>query len=370
MSASAPQFPTPLRPLQLGGLSLAMPAVQAALSGYSDGAMRRAARHQGAPYALHEVVLDREVLVRGRAVRHLLAVEEDDHPIGGQLMGSEPETFALAARDLVAAGYDVIDLNFGCPVPKVLGRCRGGFLLSTPETALAVVDAVLDAVGDSRPVTVKMRRGLDDSLDSERAFFRILEGAFARGIAAATVHPRTVVQRYIGPSDWSFLARVRAAIGDRTLLGSGDLFDPWAVLRMIEATGVDGVTVARGAIGNPWIFRQVIDLLAGRTPSAPTIGEQREVIAAHVADSLRLHGPRRGFTRARTHLIRYAATHPDHVAVRDAFVAVRDGADIEVVLARHYPPERSSERSALLEANRLGAQHVRDDGGLIGCDAS
>src|SRR4029077_7899974 len=141
-------------------------------------------------------------------------------------------------------------------VKKVLGRCRGGFLLTDPQNALEIVKSVVDAVDGRRPVTVKMRRGFDDSRESERNFFSILDGAFALGVAAITVHGRTVKQRYIGPSNWNFLSKVKRHVGARTILGSGDLFTADAVIQMMDETGVDGVTVARGAIGNPFIFRE------------------------------------------------------------------------------------------------------------------
>src|SRR5262245_6103976 len=150
---------------------------EAALSGYSDLPMRRVARAHGAAFAFHEVVLDQIVLKPGRARDRVLSLPADDHPVGGQLMGSEPVTFGKAAREMVAAGYDVVDINFGCPVPRILGRCRGGFLLGEPATALAIVDSVLQSVGGRVPVTVKLRRGLDDSAEAERAFFAILDGA-------------------------------------------------------------------------------------------------------------------------------------------------------------------------------------------------
>src|SRR5436309_7917185 len=149
----------------------------------------------------------------------------------------------------------MVDISFGCPVKKVLGWCRGGCLLSEPENALTIVKAVISSVSGRRPVTIKMRRGFDDSADSEHNFFSILDGAFALGVAAVTVHGRTVKQRYIGPSNWDFLARVKRHAGSHTILGSGDLFTATAVRKMIDETGVDGVSVARGAIGNPFIFR-------------------------------------------------------------------------------------------------------------------
>src|ERR1700753_1503541 len=158
-------------------------------------------------------------------------------------MGADPAQFAPAALRLVDAGFDVIDINFGCPVKKVLGRCRGGFLLSQPETALEIVSRVREAVPPHVPVTVKMRRGLDDTLESREKFFAIFDGAFQRGVAAITVHGRTVQQRYVGPSSWDFLREVKQHASSHTVLGSGDLFTPQACLEMLRYTGVDGVTV-------------------------------------------------------------------------------------------------------------------------------
>lgn len=346
--------------LRLGPLRLATPAIGAALSGYSDAPMRAASREQGAPFALHEVVLDRDVVAGGKLVRHVLDLQPDDHPVGGQLMGTDPTVFARAVREMVRAGYDLIDLNFGCPVPRVLGRCRGGFLLSTPDVAQAIVSAVLDAVGAEVPVTVKMRRGLDDSATAAASFFAILERAYELGVSAVTVHPRTVAQRYIGPADWEFLARVRAHLPQLVLLGSGDLFSPYDVLRMRDLCGVDGVTLARGAIGNPWIFAQVRDLLVGREPTAPTVGEQRAVMERHLQRSLAHRPPPRGFTDFRTHAIRYAATHPEPETVRDAFASARSQEALAEVLQRFYPPWRWAERSQRLIEARLSAQGVRD----------
>ncbi len=327
--------------LRIGPLQFDFPIVQAALSGYSDLAMRRVARMHGAAYTINEVVLDQTVLTRGKKRKQITQVAEDDHPVGGQLMGAEPEAFALAADELVRAGYDVVDINFGCPVKKVLGRCRGGFLLSDPETALAIVRRVHEAVAGRTPVTVKMRRGMDDSLDSEHHFFRILDGAFEIGIDAVTVHGRTVQQRYVGPSRWEFLAQVKRHVGDRTVLGSGDLFSAADCLRMMEQTGVDGVTVARGCIGNPWIFRECRALLAGQPlPPPPTIAEQRETLIRHHAWSLEVHGSERGSRMMRKFGIKYSELHPHSLDVRNAFIRVSRSEEWMDVLNRWYAADR------------------------------
>lgn len=310
--------------LVLGTVPIGLPAVQAALSGYSDLAMRTVAREHGAPYALAEVVLDELVLQKGKLQRRILSVPEHDHPVGGQLMGSRPETFGRAARELVTAGYDVVDVNFGCPVNKVLGRRRGGWLLQDPDTALAMVDAVLQAVAGDVPVTVKMRRGSDDSAAAEARFWTILEGAIARGIAAATVHPRTVEQKYQGPSRWPFLQRVKAHVGAFPILGSGDLFSPFDVLAMWRETGVDGVTVARGCIGNPFVFTQIADLLAGRPALRPTAAAVRAALRRHWQLAVPFYGgERQALPHVRMHAIKYGQYHRDPVAARERLVQWR-----------------------------------------------
>lgn len=325
--------------VHLGPVELDFPVVQAALSGYSDGAMRRVARRLGASYTLCEVMLDKFLVeVRSRRKnRHFLAIAEEEHPVGGQLMGADPRQFGPAALRLCEAGFDVIDINFGCPVKKVLGRCRGGFHLSQPAVALEIVRRVRDAVPDRIPVTVKMRRGIDDSLESRDNFFEILDGAFALGVAAITVHGRSVQQRYEGPSSWEFLREVKRHAGDHTILGSGDLFTAQACMDMMRVTGVDGVTVARGAIGNPWIFSQARALARGEPlPAPPTLFEQREVIASHYRLAEALYGADRCVAPMRKFGIKYARLHPESRQVRDAFVRVSQPGQWQEVLAQWY----------------------------------
>ena len=260
--------------LLIGNLQLDLPVVQAALSGYSDWPMRAIARRMGAPYTVAEVMIDSFVnsLRERKRTSHFLMVREEDHPAGAQLMGADPDGFPEAAQKLVSAGFDVIDINFGCPVKKVLGRCRGGFHLSQPDVALEIIRRVRDVVPDQIPVTVKMRRGIDDTDESREKFDEIIEGGWDAGIAAVTVHGRTVMQRYNGPSRWAFLKDLCQRYPDRTILGSGDLYSAEDCVRMIRETGVSGVTAARGSIGNPWIFSQARELLEGRPLPEPRRG--------------------------------------------------------------------------------------------------
>ena len=190
------------------------------------------------------------------------------------------------------------------------------------------------------PVTLKMRRGIDDSQESRDKFFEILDGGFAAGLAAVTVHGRTVEQRYVGPSRWEFLKELKQHVGSKIVFGSGDLFTPQACIDMMRQTGVDGVTVARGAIGNPWIFAQVRALAAGKPiPPPPDTVEQGEVIREHYQLAYEIYGDRCG-SLMRKFGIKYAAMHPDPIVVRDAFVKIRCRADWESVLQQHYSERR------------------------------
>ena len=325
--------------LRLGHLRLDLPVVQAALSGYSDWPMRALAREMGAPYTIAEVAIDSFVnKLRNRSrTRHHLLVREQDHPVAAQLTGSDPEQFAEAAACMADAGFDVIDINFGCPAKRASGRCRGGYHLADPATAIQILQCVREAVPDEKPVTVKMRRGVDDTDTSRQRFFEILAAAESLGLAAATIHGRTVDQKYVGPSRWDFLREVRDRFPQMTLLGSGDLFTAEDCVRMIRTTGVDGVTAARGAIGNPWIFAHSRALLNGQPlPEPPTVHEQRNVLQRHLDLARQVLPAEQYLRQVRKFCLFYAAWHPQDNAVRESFLTVRTEADWDRVLQNWY----------------------------------
>lgn len=328
------------RPLSIGNVAIGFPVVQAALSGYSDLPMRVIARRHGASYAICEVMLDQFLLAlsKRQKTKHFLDIDPSEHPVGGQLMGAEPEQFSAGALKLVEAGFDIIDVNFGCPVKKVLGRCRGGFHLSQPKVAIEILRRTREIVPDEIPVTVKMRRGIDDTTESRDNFFEILDGAIDAGLAAATVHGRTVQQRYIGPSRWEFLAEVKQHVGESIkLLGSGDLFSAEDCLQMIEQTGIDGVTVARGAIGNPWIFSQTRALASGQTlPPPPSLHEQADVIREHFSLCEQTYTLQRAALLMRKFCIKYSQSHPNHKEVRSAITRIGSREEFDEVLERYY----------------------------------
>lgn len=312
----------PLKPLKIGGVEISFPVVLASLAGYSDLAHRLVCRSLGAPYAGTEAMLAHMLLTDNKLRRRLVRTDEADHPVAGQLMGAEPEVMARAAAVLDEMGFEVVDLNFACPVKKVLGRGRGGSLMLKPELALDIIRAVVRAV-PGRPVTFKLRRAYGDGGQGEEAFWKIAGGAFDAGAAAVCVHARTVEQKYRGRADWDFLARVKAAFPERTVIGSGDALRAADVLEMIRRTGVDGVSVARGAIGNPWIFEQARALAAGGEARKPGLAEQRTLIERHFELTSTICGARFAVKKMRRFSIHYAGLHPQPARARAAFIAVR-----------------------------------------------
>ena len=316
------------------------PYFQAGLAGYSDAAMRLIARRHGCPYCVTEAMLDTLLIGGGRGLKPAY-LTEDDHPIAGQIIGAEADEMARAAEILLPFGFDVIDVNLACPVKKIRKRGRGGHLLSVPDEAIAMVRAVREAVGDAVPLTVKMRRAFDDTDEMASYFHVIMEGVIAEGYAGATVHSRTVRQKYVGPGRWGFFKeltdRYRGAMDAGFLLfGSGDVFTPASILAMAKETGLSGASVARGAIGDPWIFEQAGALMRGEPLVSPRIFQQRDVLLEHFELSVGLHGEKAAGRMMRKFGIKFSRHHPEGDQVKDAFCRVSTLEDWKAVLDAFY----------------------------------
>ena len=328
---------SPLRPLRIGPVEVNLPVVLAPMAGYTDLAYRKICRLRGGvEFTTTEMMLDRMVLLAPKIRRKLAIIQAqpDEHPLAAQLIGNDPDTMARAGGELCKMGFDVIDLNFACPVNKALSRRRGGYLMSDPQTAVAVTRAVCSAV--DRPVTLKLRKSHRQADDTCEAFWRIAEAGFEAGISAVCVHARSVEVKYAGPADWDFLARVKRHFGDKTVIGSGDAASPADAIEMLRRTGVDAASVARGALGNPWFFRQVRDLQAGREPYRPTLSQQRDNLLEHMELACRLYGPEKAPRIMRKFGIRYARLHPRPKELRMAFVEVSSPADWMNVVEKYY----------------------------------
>ena len=323
--------------MRIGPIQLATPFCQAGLAGYSDRAMRLVARRRGCPYAVTESLLDVILLAGGHGLRNSIDINDEDHPLAGQIIGSEPQSMARAAQILHEYKYDVIDLNFACPVKKIKNKARGGHMLRDLDRGKSILRAVRDAIPDAT-LTVSLRRGFDDSAESADQFWELLEFVFDNGCAGARVHARTVEQKYLGQSRWEFLRQVKQRYPNQTILGSGDVFTAHDAVRMLNETGVDIVWIARGAIGNPWIFEQSRLLLEHPNIQLkpPTIHQQRDALHDHFQIAHQIHGESLAGRRMRKQGIKYARFHPRAAEVKDAFIRVSSMREWIAVLDQFY----------------------------------
>jgi len=350
------------------------PFYQAGLAGYSDAAMRIIARRHGCPMCVTEALLDRTLLAGGKGfakadlgdIAGNVPGGEEDNPLVGQIMGSDPPEMAAAAlkmieqgsrsnkeyRSMVSGGVEDsrsdgsdsfagIDINLACPVKKIAKKSRGGHWLREPEGAIAILKAVRDVLPGSIPLSVKMRMAYDDTPEMKKNFEYLFDAAYDLGCSWVTVHGRTVEQKYVGPSRWDPLRALVERNPDRLIFGSGDVWDVNQIFRMIGYTGLTGVSVARGCIGNPWIFKQARAILAGEDPKAPTIAEQRAVLEQHFELLLAVNANSRDpeYLTARNMRkfgIRFAAHHPNADEVKQGFIYAKSLEDWKVVLEKWY----------------------------------
>lgn len=260
--------------------SLELPeVVQSPMANCTDLPFRLIARAHGMRFAFLEM-LSAEALVRRTGSTDRLQTAPGDAPVGAQLMGCDPAVMGEAAALLEARGFALVDLNLGCPVPKVVGHGGGSQLLREPATAQQIFTRVVRAVTRA-PVTVKMRLGYADGSGAEAA--RIAQIAEACGVNAIAVHGRTRAQGYSGAADYEAIRRVKAAVS-LPVFGNGDVVDGASACRLRAISGCDGVMLGRGALGNPWIYREVEAALQGAPPPPPTSpAERKAVLLRHLA---------------------------------------------------------------------------------------
>jgi tRNA-dihydrouridine synthase B len=320
--------------LKIGNLTLDVPFFQASLSGYSDYAMRRLALDYGSPLTFAGVMLSKSIL--HPKVLKMVQPHENEHPIGAQLLGTDAEVMAQAAKSLVGVGYDLIDLNFACPAPKVLRRKRGGFMLNQPYKVMEIYRRVREAV--DCPVMMKLRSSFDESGASREDFWEIASLACKEGIDGLIVHGRSVLKLYKGTADWTVLGELKSRFPGTTIIGSGDLFDADTVTQRRKTTGVDGVTIARGAIGNPWIFRELRAIYEGRPmPSEPTIEEQGGVVRRHFDMLLGLYEPKKAVRYFRKFMVNYCKLHPERRKAQKTLLAAKNKEQLLEGFAQWYP---------------------------------
>ena len=317
--------------LKLGSLTLDVPFFQASLSGYSNYAMRLLARRFGCPFTMADMILAKSAANPRVLRKACFRPGQDEHPIGAQIVGRTPTIMAKAACDLVGAGYDIIDLNFACPAPKVLRRGRGGALLNDPETVIDIVKAVRDCV--AVPVLMKLRIGMNNKPECVDNFWEIVTRSIEQGVDALVIHGRTISERYRGKADWDIPVAVKSRFPHATIVGSGDIFDASATVDLMKRTGLDGFIVARGAIGNPWIFRDLRCVWENRpVPPAPDLAEQREIMLEHFERVLDSYPEKKAVGNFRKFAVAYARRHPRRKPTVLAIMKGKARAEVETAI--------------------------------------
>ncbi len=321
--------------LKLGNLKLDVPFYQAPLSGYTDRAMLVLARRYDAPLTYTGVLLDMIALHEKASRKLLFRPGADESPVGAQILGSNPETMAGAAQAFVNVGFDLIDLNFACPAPKVLRRKRGGYLLKDPDTLIKIIQYVRKTA--SCPLTIKLRMGFNDSQESHDKFYQICRGAVTEGVDGIVIHGRSVRDMYRGKSDWEALSEVKRQFPHATIIGSGDVMDAETVIVRLKTSGLDGVVIARGAIGNPWIFREAHALWEGRPkPEGPSLAEQGEVLIEHYELIAEIRPMLKSVRYFRKFAVGYSKRHPERKEVQSDLIAARNRDQLFAAVRKWY----------------------------------
>ncbi|MDA0999116.1 MAG: tRNA dihydrouridine synthase DusB [bacterium] len=288
-------------PIDIAGVRLKNRLVMAPMAGYTNLPFRRLVTRYGAGMVATEMVSSQALVRRHKKTFGLMRNEAAERPVSIQIFGADPAQMGEAAAIVEGAGADIIDLNCGCPVRKITRNQAGSALLQYPERAGEVVAAMVRAV--RCPVTVKMRTGWDTiGRDDAVRFARAVEEA---GAAAITVHGRTRQAMFGGSVDLGAIARIKKAVSI-PVFGNGSILTPWDAIRMIGETGVDGLMIGRGAIGNPWIFSRLLHWLrTGVLPPLPALAEKKEIVLDHLGSMQEILGERLAVFHARKHLAAY-----------------------------------------------------------------
>jgi len=289
--------------LAIGSLRVTPPLVLAPMAGISDLPFRLLARAQGAPLCFTEMVSAEGLKRNGQNTRALLRSTPEDRPLGIQLFGDNPDSLAEAAR-MIEADCDLIDINMGCPVKKVVSGGAGSSLLRDPHKVGAILRAVRKA--SNRPLSIKIRTGWSSA---EQSYLEIGRIAEEEGCNAVTLHPRTRAQMFSDHADWERIRDLKNSI-NIPVIGSGDLFSSQDVVDMLSQTGCDGAMIARGAMGNPWIFREATERITGRTPVEPTREERYSTVLSHLEQLCELYGEKTAIPEIRKHLSWYGKGLP------------------------------------------------------------
>lgn len=299
--------------MKIGSVDIKGNLVLGPMAGVTDLPFRLLCKEQGADLVYTEMVSAKGIYYNNKNTESLITIEEKERPVALQLFGSDPEIMGAMAYRLCEEGrpFDILDINMGCPVPKVTGNGEGSALMKKPELAGRIVEEIVKRI--DKPVTVKFRKGFEGDEDTAVEFAKRME---ACGAAAVAVHGRTREQYYSGKADWDCIRRVKEAV-KIPVIGSGDIFTPEAAKQLFSESGCDGIMLARGVRGNPWLFSQIKTYLeTGIRVEKPDIDELLAMIQRHSRLQLDFKGEYLGVREMRKHIAWYTAGYPESAALR------------------------------------------------------
>lgn len=285
-----------MKTLQIGNVTLQNNLILAPMAGVTDLPFRMLCKEQGAGLICMEMVSAKAILYRNKNTKELLTIDPKERPVALQLFGSDPDVISEIAKQIEELPFDILDLNMGCPVPKVVGNGDGSALMKQPLLAGKIIEQTVRAI--RKPVTVKIRKGFDDAHINAPQIARIAQES---GAAAVAVHGRTREQFYSGKADWDIIRQVKEAV-HIPVIGNGDLLSGEDVRDMYRQTGCDGFMIGRGAQGNPWIFRQILHFLeTGEALPKPPVKEVVETMLRHARMLIAYKGEHTGIREMRKH---------------------------------------------------------------------
>lgn len=310
--------------LKIGNVSLEGNIVLAPMAGVTDLPFRLLCKEQGADLICTEMVSAKGIFYNNKNTEDLLRIDDRERPVSLQLFGSDPDIISEMAKKIEYRNFDILDINMGCPVPKVVNNGEGSALLKNIPLAAKIIEKTVKAI--DKPVTVKFRKGF--GADEVQAI-EMAKAAEAAGAAAVAVHGRTREQYYSGKADWEIIAKVKDTVSI-PVIGNGDIFTPEDAKNMMEQTNCDGVMIGRGAQGNPWIFHQIKTYLeTGMVPEKPPFSEVCRMILRHAKMQIEWKGEKRGMREMRSHAAWYTAGYPHSASLRRAMNTVETYEQLE-----------------------------------------
>lgn len=315
-----------IRTLQIGKVTLENNLILAPMAGVSDLPFRLLCREQGAGLVCMEMVSAKAILYKNRNTEELLTIDPKEHPVSLQLFGSDPDIISEIAKQIEERPFDILDLNMGCPVPKVVNNGDGSALTKNPRLAGEIIEKTARAI--KKPLTVKIRKGFDDAHVNAVELAHIAQES---GAAAVAVHGRTREQYYAGHADWDIIRQVKEAVSI-PVIGNGDIRTPEDVAAMAEQTGCDGYMIARGAEGNPWIFRQILHYFdTGEHLARPDFSEVTEMLLRHAKMQIDCKGDYTGIREIRKHAAWYTAGYRNSSKLRGRINEVENYEQLEAL---------------------------------------